>query len=66
MVIIIDGKKSEDVEIDINEVTNYAMELVKNGYKTKDAAKNASEKYCISKNIIYNNLIEVIFNLLLF
>lgn len=60
MVIIIDGKKSEDVEIDINEVTNYAMELVKNGYKTKDAAKNASEKYCISKNIIYNNLIEAL------
>ena len=60
MVIIIDGKKSEDVEIDINEVTNYAIELVKNGYKTKDAAKNASEKYQISKNIIYNNLIEAL------
>ena len=60
MVIIIEGKTTEDIEIDINEVTNYAIELVKNGYKTKDAAKNASEKYQISKNIIYNNLIEAL------
>ena len=60
MVIIVEGKTNQNIEIDINEVTNYAIELVKNGCKTKDAAKNASEKYQISKNIIYNNLIEAL------
>lgn len=60
MVIIVDGNKHIDnEESSIAAALEYAKELIKNGLKTKEAAKEASEKYKISKNIIYNNLINI-------
>lgn len=57
MVIVVDGEK-EDKQINLDVVLSYAKELIKNGVNTKLAAKLASEKYNVSKNVIYNAIIK--------
>lgn len=57
MVIIVEGNKENDT-IDIQEVINYAMQLIKEGKSKKDAAKEASIKFNVSKNTIYQELIK--------
>lgn len=57
MVIVVDGEK-EDKQISLDVVLSYAKELIKNGVNTKLAAKLASEKYDVSKNVIYNAIIK--------
>lgn len=57
MVIVVDGEK-EDKQINLDVVLSYTKELIKNGVNTKLAAKLASEKYNVSKNVIYNAIIK--------
>lgn len=57
MVIVVDGEK-EDKQINLDVVLSYAKELIKNGVNIKLAAKLASEKYNVSKNVIYNAIIK--------
>ncbi len=57
MVIVVDGEK-EDKQINLDVVLSYAKELIKNGVNTKLAAKLASKKYNVSKNVIYNAIIK--------
>lgn len=57
MVIVVDGEK-EDKQINLDVVLSYAKELIKNGVNTKLAAKLASEKYNVSKNVIYSAIIK--------
>ncbi len=57
MVLVIEGA-TPIVSNDLLEAITYAKSLIQNGEKTKDAAKKAQEKFKISKNIIYQELIK--------
>lgn len=57
MVLVIAGA-TPSVSNDLSEAISYAKSLIQNGEKTKDAAKKVQEKFKISKNIIYQELIK--------
>jgi len=57
MVLVIAGA-TPSASNDLSAAISYAKALIQNGEKTKDAAKKAQEKFKISKNIIYQELIK--------
>lgn len=54
MVVIVDGKKNEKIEINDNEVVHLVNELVASGNSKKDAIKEVAKKLNISKNYVYD------------
>lgn len=54
MVLIIEGYKEEDKEVDPEDLFDEIDELIDKGMKTKEAVKIISEKNGISKNTLYN------------
>ena len=58
MVLIIDGFKKTDEEIDINNLLKEVDTLVKQGNKTKQAVNEIADKYHYSKNVLYNEFIK--------
>lgn len=55
MVIIVEGYIKEDEEINFQEIIN---NLLKKGYSKRDAIKEVSDRYNISKNKLYNEFKE--------
>lgn len=53
MVLVVEGKKNDDVKIDESQIKNEVDELVKKGLSSKDAIKLISEKYKLNKNLVY-------------
>ena len=58
MVLLVEGKKQEEVEIDIKCLLNEVDKLVKDGTKSKQAASIVASKYHQSKNTIYNEYLK--------
>ena len=58
MVLIIEGYKKIDEDIDIDILVNEVDELISKGYKTKQAVNQIADKYKYSKNILYNEYIK--------
>lgn len=57
IVLLIEGYKNEEKEIDEDSLLKEVDKLVKKGLKTKDAVKEIADKYKVSKNDIYNKYI---------
>ena len=60
MVLIIEGYKKEDIEIDEDELLQEVEQLIQKGSKTKQAVNEIAEKYQYSKNKLYNEYIKKI------
>ena len=58
IVVVVEGFKGEEKEIDIDSCLEEVKKLVNSGLKTKDAVKVVAEKYKIKKNELYNNFIK--------
>lgn len=58
MVLIIEGKKQDDKQVDIGELIKEVDKLINKGSKTKQAVNEVSEKYNYSKNVLYNKYIK--------
>lgn len=58
MVLLIEGKKTDETEIDIDILIYETKILVKKGYKTKEAVNYIADKYSYSKNTLYNEYIK--------
>ena len=58
MVLIIEGYKKVDEDIDINILVDEVDELIGKGYKTKQAVNQIADKYKYSKNVLYNEYIK--------
>lgn len=58
MVLIIEGHKQEQVQIDINQLILQIEKLIEDGYKTKQAVNVVATKYSYSKNTLYNEYIK--------
>ena len=54
IVVLVEGYKKVDTEVSQDELIKQVGALVKNGYKTKQAVSEISEKYKVSKNNLYN------------
>ena len=54
MVVLVEGYREEEKEIDINELLAEVDTLIKKGEKTKDAAGTVADRYGFSKNKLYN------------
>jgi len=57
IVLIVEGKK-EEIIIEEKTIFNEIESLINNGYKTKEAIKEISLKYSLSKNDLYNKFIK--------
>ena len=55
MVLVIEGKKEENIEIDFNDLFQEIDKLKSQGLKTKEAASIIAERYKISKNKLYSS-----------
>ena len=55
MVLVIEGKKEEDIEIDFNDLFQEIDNLKSQGLKTKEAVSIIAERYKISKNKLYSS-----------
>ena len=51
IVIVVEGYKEEDKQINYQEIINYLLEK---GYSKRDAIKEVSDRYNVSKNKLYN------------
>ena len=58
MVLIIEGNKKQDEEIDLNTLIKEVDKLIKKGSKTKQAVNKVAEKYKYSKNVLYNEYLK--------
>ena len=54
MVLVIEGLKEKDVEIDIDQLISEVEELINSGFRSKQAINEVSRKYDFSKNVLYN------------
>ena len=54
IVLLIDGCKKEEVEVDFVFLKKEVNKLIDDGYKTRDAVGKISEKYKVSKNDLYD------------
>ena len=54
MVVLVEGYREEEKEIDINELLAEVDTLIKKGEKAKDAAGTVADRYGFSKNKLYN------------
>ena len=55
MVLVIEGKKEENIEIDFNDLFQEIDNLKSQGLKTKEAVSIIAERYKISKNKLYSS-----------
>lgn len=58
IVLLVEGKKQEDVVVDEEDIFKEIEELVKSGTKTKEACKIVALKYRLQSSELYNNLIK--------
>lgn len=58
MVLLVEGKKIDDVELDYDMLIDEVESLINNGKKTKDAVNIIAEKNNCSKNSLYNSYIK--------
>lgn len=58
MVLIIEGYKENQKEIDVNKLIMEVDKLAKSGLKTKQAVGQVAEKYSYSKNQLYNDYLK--------
>lgn len=58
MVVVVEGCKEEEKEINISDLNSELENLIKNGLKTKEACKLIADKYKVSKNDLYNNYLK--------
>lgn len=58
MVLIIEGYKQEENDVDINLLIEEINKLVKAGSKTKQAVSEIASKYDYSKNVLYNEYLK--------
>lgn len=58
IVVVLEGFKGEDKQIDVDLCIDEVKKLINNGLKTKEAVKVVSEKYKIKKNDLYNSYIK--------
>ena len=54
IVLLIEGSKQEQQEIDYGKLVNEVDKLVKGGLKTKQAVNEIADKYSVAKNNLYN------------
>ncbi len=54
LVLLVEGFKKEDVEIDFSVLKDKVDKLVDDNVRTKDAIKLISDKYQVSKNELYD------------
>ena len=54
MVLIVEGYKKKEEEINLDSVLDEIDNLISSGMKTKSAINEASKKYDLSKNNLYN------------
>lgn len=54
IVLLIEGNNREEKKIDYSSLVEEVNKLIKNGIKTKQAVAIISEKYSVSKNVLYN------------
>lgn len=54
IVLLIEGFKKENEEIDFNKLIEEVDKLVKGGLKTKQAVNEIADKYKVAKNNLYN------------
>ena len=54
MVVLVEGYREKEKEIDIDELLAEVDRLIKKGEKAKDAAGTAADRYGFSKNKLYN------------
>ena len=54
IVLIVEGYKEEN--LDIKNYEQYVYDLIKKGYSKRDAIKEISDRYNISKNELYNQI----------
>lgn len=58
IVLIVEGYKNEEQEIDVDELLLETKKLVDSGSKTKQAVNEISKKYNYSKNNLYNEYLK--------
>lgn len=58
LVIVVEGYKCEDREIDIEEIYAEIDEDVKDGMKVKEAVKKVCDIYSLKKNDVYNGYLK--------
>ena len=58
MVLLIEGYKKQDIDVDIDVLIKEVSKLVKKGNKTKEAVNIVADKYNYSKNSLYNEYIK--------
>ena len=58
IVLIIEGYKQTNDDVDINIMLEEIKSLIKKGNKTKQAVNEIAEKYNYSKNVLYNEIIK--------
>ncbi len=54
MVLIVEGKKKEDKQADLEQLLEEVEQLVEGGLKSKQAVNEVSRRYGYSKNVLYN------------
>lgn len=54
MVLIVEGDKKEDREVDLEKLLDEVEQLVNGGLKSKQAVNEVSSRYGFSKNVLYN------------
>lgn len=59
MVVVVEGCKKEEKEINLDDLNSELENLIDNGLKTKEACKLIAEKYKVSKNDLYNNYLKL-------
>jgi 16S rRNA (cytidine1402-2'-O)-methyltransferase len=57
-VIVVEGAGGQPAEADDEEAVEYALGLVEEGMSVKDAAKKASERFRISRNSLYSEILK--------
>lgn len=54
IVLLIEGKKQEDIKLDFNKLKQEVDKLIQEGSTTKEAIKEVANKYKASKNELYD------------
>lgn len=54
IVLLIEGKKQEDIKLDFNKLKQEVDKLIQEGSTTKEAIKEVASKYKASKNELYD------------
>ena len=58
IVLLVEGYKEEEKEIDFNLLYEEIDNLISNNLKTKEAVNEIAKKYGVSKNVLYNGYLK--------